>query len=964
MTIEPPNHQQMKTFLIQRPQLVITWPDGTQQTHVLKGDVIRVGRDDKNNDIAIPTEFSSISRKHFEIQREGSSFRVVDLKSLNRVVLNGKLLEGSAILKDGDLIQIGSAEMGQNIRITFQTGAEALLVEMEATAQSKPYLTHGLQASSPESGPYLQVRWPDGRTDFFPLREDVTSLGRSQESDFIFPPSLRFISNDHAVIRRTAEGFNIIDMGSTNGTRVNNRLLTPDAPTPITDGTIIRIGDESFGSSIGLTFYHPLENRLQSMGLSPSVAAPTMVTERVDIHIGREESCDIVLRSPEVSRKHAHVYETNARYWIEDLDSTNGTFVNEQPITSQEIHDGDLIQIGSNVLQFLDGQLTQYHSHGMRVDVIDLSKDVKTRHGPLRILHNIDMSILTREFVAIVGGSGAGKSTLMNALIGFRPSEGQVQLNGHDFYKEYDHFRSQLGYVPQADILHTSLTVEKALDYTGQMRFPASIDANERSQRITEVLETVSMNTETIRKTRISNLSGGQRKRVSIAAELLGDPKLIYLDEATSGLDPGLEKKLMYTLRSMADEGRTVVLITHATANIVQADHVAFLSQGKLVYFGPPQEALSFFDVDDFADIYECIERHGDKWQKIFREEKPAYYQKYVVDRQKTRSLGLKRELPKIRFGIRDIFRQFSMLTQRAIRVLMSDRFTLVLMLLLFPFTATLQLIISTSSILIGDLSILADPVAAAKTLAESYIPFPDLNTFIFVMGLEAVLVGMYVPSNELIKERTVFLRERMVNLKVLPYLFSKVAVFTMFAVIQTFLYLVVLSLKVDFPEQGVYFSAPVELFITLFLTMVAGMGLGFIVSAVSRSSDMAIYILVIFLFFQFFFAGTVFDLRENPAEFLSYLTTTRWALTALGVTIGVEEQVEATVLCNVPPDNPMTPEDESKTTVCFSYPDATEDLMLPYDDDRLLESWGILIAMAVVTLTITGVLVKRLEPA
>ena len=231
-------------------------------------------------------------------------------------------------------------------------------------------------------------------------------------------------------------------------------------------------------------------------------------------------------------------------------------------------------------------------------------------------------------------------------------------------------------------------------------------------------------------------------------------------------------------------------------------------------------------------------------------------------------------------------------------------------------------------------------------------------------MGLEAVLVGMYVPSNELIKERTVFLRERMVNLKVLPYLFSKVAVFTMFAVIQTFLYLVVLSLKVDFPEQGVYFSAPVELFITLFLTMVAGMGLGFIVSAVSRSSDMAIYILVIFLFFQFFFAGTVFDLRENPAEFLSYLTTTRWALTALGVTIGMEEQMEATVLCNVPPDNPMTPEDESKTTVCFNYPDAKEDLMLPYDDDRLLESWGILIAMAVVTLTITGVLVKRLEPA
>ena len=470
------------------------------------------------------------------------------------------------------------------------------------------------------------------------------------------------------------------------------------------------------------------------------------------------------------------------------------------------------------------------------------------------------------------------------------------------------------------------------------------------------------MNTETIRKTRISNLSGGQRKRVSIAAELLADPQLIYLDEATSGLDPGLEKKMMYTLRRMADEGRTVILITHATDNIRQTDHVAFISQGRLVYFGPSQEALDFFDVEDFADIYERIERHGGEWEEIFQQKKPDLHQKYVLQRQKTKPKASQRDLPKIRFGIREFTQQFTLLTQRAIKVLMSDWFTLVLMLLLFPLTATLQLVIAESNILVGDISILRDPIQAAKTMAESYLPFADLNTFVFVMGLEAVLVGMYVPSNELIKERTIYLRERMVNLKVLPYLSSKVTVFTIFAAIQTFLYLVVLSLGVDFPDQGLYFSGAIELFITLFLTMLAGMGIGFVVSAISRSSDMAIYVLVILLFFQFFFAGTVFDMRDKAAEPLSYLTTTRWALTALGVTIDMEEQVEATIICNSSPDNPQTPLDKSAQTVCVNYPDATENLMLPYDEDQLVKSWIILMLQALVTLMFTAILIKRLD--
>jgi ABC-type multidrug transport system ATPase subunit len=610
---------------------------------------------------------------------------------------------------------------------------------------------------------------------------------------------------------------------------------------------------------------------------------------------------------------------------------------------------------------FQGGLLVPYQMSGMRLDADNLTKDVKTKNGLRRILDNIDLSVLPREFIGLVGGSGAGKSTLLNALIGIRRGTGEVKLNGYDFYEEYESFRAQIGYVPQSDILHTSLTVEKALDYAARLRLPANLTPDERMRRIEAVLDTVSMNTESIRKTRISNLSGGQRKRVSIAAELLADPKLIFLDEATSGLDPGLEKKMMHTLRRMADEGRTVILITHATDNIVQTDHVAFLSEGKLVYFGPSEEALDFFEVDEFADIYERIDHKGEEWRQIFEEKKPEPHKKYILDR-KTSLLSIpRRALPKISFGFADFFRQLFVLMQRSLSVLFSDPVTLALMLLLFPVTATLQLVIAKPDILTGNLAILADPLLAAKSMLESYTPFPHTNTFVFVMGLEAVLTGLFVPSNDLVKERSIYLRERMVNLRVLPYLLNKVVIYSVFVVIQVLLYLLILSFGVDFPEKGLYLNGTFEIFLTLYLTMMAGISFGLIISAVSKSTEMAIYILTMMLFFQFFFAGAVFDLRGNKFEPMSYLSTTRWSLTALGVTIGMDEIAESTILCNDIPENPLDP-NSTLTTTCFHYPEAKDDLRLNYEDDQLLKSWFVLAGMTVLFLTVTWFLIRRTD--
>jgi hypothetical protein len=228
-------------------------------------------------------------------------------------------------------------------------------------------------------------------------------------------------------------------------------------------------------------------------------------------------------------------------------------------------------------------------------------------------------------------------------------------------------------------------------------------------------------------------------------------------------------------------------------------------------------------------------------------------------------------------------------------------------------------------------------------------------------MGLESVLTGLFVPSNDLIKERGIYLRERLVNLKVLPYLLSKAAIYSVFVIVQVILYMLILSFGVDFPKNGLYFPGAVELFITLFLTMFAGISFGFIISAASKSTEMAIYLLTMLLFFQFFFAGAVFDLRGNAFEPLSYFSTTRWSLTAIGVTIDMPKIVESTILCSDVPANPLDPNAGTKT-VCSNFAGARDDLMLDYGKEMLLRSWGVLIGMSFLFLITTGILLQSIR--
>ena len=386
-------------------------------------------------------------------------------------------------------------------------------------------------------------------------------------------------------------------------------------------------------------------------------------------------------------------------YRIHDLHSTNHVYVNAQLVTNHLLKMGDEIRIGPYRLIYESTHLTQYdESNNIRVDALNLKKVAPNQ---ATLLNNISLSIPPRAFVALVGGSGAGKTTLLDALSGLRPAQqGKVLYNGQDYYQNQAAFNTQIGYVPQEDIVHRDLTVERALYYAAKIRLPGDFSEEQIWHRIAEVLEDVELTQR--RSLLIKKLSGGQRKRVSIALELLANPSLFFLDEPTSGLDPGLDRKMMVLLRKLADKGHTIVLVTHATNNINVCDYVCFLAQGgRLAYFGSPDGAKEFFGKTDFAEIYTALEA-TDEAPNLPEEAEARFkvspdYQDYVAQPLKEAS-GLAatstplKEIKRARRG--GFWKQFTLLSLRRLELLKNDVPTLLVLLLQAPLVAVLLIVL------------------------------------------------------------------------------------------------------------------------------------------------------------------------------------------------------------------------------------------------------------------------------
>lgn len=290
--------------------------------------------------------------------------------------------------------------------------------------------------------------------------------------------------------------------------------------------------------------------------------------------------------------------------------------------------------------------------------------------GGRRILHPCSFSVTEGRFIALLGPSGSGKSTLLKAINGLiRPATGTVCFDGRDIWEDPQGFRRSVGYVPQDDIIHTGLTVERALYYSARLRLKPPVaepdvaasdvaasdvttsdvaasdiaapkitkpdiaaskvttakaateeDAErfyiDRVRTVMEQLELTGRG-----GVKIKNLSGGQRKRVSVGVELLTAPPMISLDEPTSGLDPALEAKMMALFRFLADGGRTLLVTTHSMDSLEMTDALLIMAEGRVVFAGPLAGALAFFGVPSPRDIFMKLAKvPAAEWERLYHQ--------------------------------------------------------------------------------------------------------------------------------------------------------------------------------------------------------------------------------------------------------------------------------------------------------------------------------------------------------
>jgi ABC-type multidrug transport system ATPase subunit len=531
----------------------------------------------------------------------------------------------------------------------------------------------------------------------------------------------------------------------------------------------------------------------------------------------------------------------------------------------------------------------------------------------------------------------------MDALNGLRPAQkGLVLYNGQDYYSHLAAFSTQLGYVPQDDIIHRDLTVERALYYTAKMRLPVDFTEAQIKQRIDEVLEDVEIKHR--RSLLVSKLSGGQRKRVSIALELLSNPSLFFLDEPTSGLDPGLDRKMMFLLRRLADKGHTIVLVTHATNNINACDYICFLAQGgRLAYFGPPNDAKAYFGKTDFAEIYSTLEptevnpNIPDEAENRFKASPD--YQKYIVGPLNQGPAGradANQQTVAVKPPKRgNPWKQFSLLSWRYLAILKNDKANLAILLLQAPLIGLLLLFFIrgvgpdgfnpnnvvqcpvTASIITNtgpDIPTRSNPpvsrscqhlltflttdsrgIAYAnqkggpnQALQDFIVPGPGFApTVLFIMAFSAIFFGCINAAREIVKEAPIYRRERSVNLGILPYLFSKIVVLGILCLVQSAI--LVLCVSIPDPFSNSIFLPPVlEVYITIALTSLAGLMMGLMVSALVPNTDRAMSIVPLLLIPQVIFSGVIFPLNTWFLQLVAALFPIRWAMAALGSSIGL----------------------------------------------------------------------------
>ena len=699
--------------------------------------------------------------------------------------------------------------------------------------------------------PSLEVYIGDRRYSY-PFEKNTILIGRADDNTIVLSNDLH-VDKHHAKIERVNKFLFITDLDSLHGTLVNNKRIKPKERFRLANYAVIAVGNAT-------------------LKVISEDESPACVT------IGRSADSNITLADPIVSLEHARMLKQGAQHILEDLKSTSGTLVNGEPLVKlHELQNGDVIKIGPYNLLYGQGKLQIIDAPPrVGIDADKLQKAIKGKNK----LQDISLSIEPGKFVAIVGTSGSGKSTLLKVLNGFSPATGgKVLINGNNLGKYYDIYRNQFGYVSQQNIFHMGLTVHEILDYSAKLRLPANTTNEEREERIQYVLAILKINHLTNRIVYPDTVSGGELRRVALGVELLAKPGIFFLDEVTSGLDPYFETEMMQMLRDLCNLGHTILLVTHATENIRKCDMVVFLAgedplhvknpqSGYLAYYGPPEEALKYFGVEYFAHIYTKLveERSPEQWADKYSTSEQ--YHKYIRLRQ-DKADTLKQPSPAkpidnagAQHKRISSWKQFLTLSHRNLNILMHDRLSLMLMLMLAPVIGLLDFIFWKQGIfnVAG-----GDPTRAVINL--------------YMAAIVCFLVGGLASIREIVKEMDIYQRERMVFLKILPYVLSKLWVAILISLYSAGVFTLFIELSGHWPPVEQLF----RVYVTMVLSILAGMVTGLFISSLSRNQNVTSLILLIFLVPQVLFGGIMPEKYYGSiGQAIGMLTTTKWTFQSL----------------------------------------------------------------------------------
>jgi len=611
-----------------------------------------------------------------------------------------------------------------------------------------------------------------------------------------------------------------------------------------------------------MTMMQPARRPGEGTAAQPSASSGQRITielNRDTLTIGRDKSvADVVLESLAVSRRHARVTRTPAGFVIEDLKSTNGMFVNGSRLTRPHtLVKGDVVALGGEHLAFDGQRLTQLVAGvGLEIVLRDVGRSVIHRDTgkPLSLLREVNLTIKPGEFVALLGPSGAGKSVLMKAISGReRSNEGMVLYDRESFYARFESFSMAIGYAPQKDIFHDTLPVVDALRYSSKLRLAKDVSAEEIDKNIDRVLGLVGLTAK--KNDVIKRLSGGQQKRVTIAMELLSNPKVLFLDEVTSPLDPATEKEVMGVFKDLAREGVTVICITHHANSASLCDQVAFVHDGLLTFYGPPQDFKKHFEIESIEDAYGSIKkRPAAEWYKKYKDSE--IYRRFVLDRD--RGAGQDGAAPvvpqKPKFGFSEFRRQWGLLTKRYVHTMLMDVKTPMILITMAPIVAAL-VCIQVSAINTVDY----------QTTPGEWLDFMKKQKIVcFGSIVTALFLALFGSIREIVREQDVYEHEHLICVRPFPYLLSKMAPLFVIGAIQCFLVVVVVNLF-----GGIKAGNVLAQYVILLFSSWVGTLIGLAISAGVKDGEKAVMLMIAIVIPQILFSGA-FTVLKGFGQFIA----------------------------------------------------------------------------------------------